>query len=100
MSASLQRNGDGIVVSGGMTQDTAASLLTEGAGALAGADGNVELRFDLSGVAQIDSSGLAVLFGWQRAAREQGKNLRIVNPPRNLISLAEVYGVYELLTLA
>lgn len=100
MSASLQRQGDGIVVAGGMTQETAAALLAEGTSALTGVDGNAELRFDLSAVAQIDSSGLAVLFGWQRAARAQGKSLCIINPPKNLISLAEVYGVSELLTLS
>lgn len=96
MSFSLQPGTDGIAVSGGMTQETAAGLLAAGTDALAG--GNP--RFDLSAVTMVDSSGLAVLFGWQRAAQTQGKALQIVNPPRNLISLAEVYGVSELLTFS
>lgn len=84
------------MVSGNMTLETAAALLTRGVTAL----GKGEPRFDLSGVADIDSSGLAVLFGWQRAARAQGLPLYIANPPHNLISLAEMYGVSELLSLS
>jgi phospholipid transport system transporter-binding protein len=79
-----------------MTMETASGLLAGGVAAL----GKGEPQFDLSGVADIDSSGLAVLFGWQRAAQAQGMTLRIVNPPRNLISLAEMYGVSELLPLS
>lgn len=96
MSANLRRGETGMKVSGGMTLETAAALLAEGAAALAGG----EPRFDLAEVDDIDSSGLAVLFGWQRAAQAQGKVLRIANPPRNLISLAEVYDVAELLALS
>ncbi|MDP1654366.1 MAG: STAS domain-containing protein [Rhodocyclaceae bacterium] len=85
-----------MTVSGSMTLETAAVLLANGVNALEkGAS-----QFDLSGVANIDSSGLAVLFGWQRAAHAQGLTLQIVNPPHNLISLAEMYGVSELLPLS
>ena len=55
--------------------------------------------FDLAGVTDVDSSGLAVIFGWQREAKRLGKNVRIANPPHNLRSLADVYGVSELLPL-
>lgn len=99
MSVSLQRAGAGTAVSGGMTLETAATLMAAGAKELAGGPAN-EQRFDLSGVTAIDSSGLAVLFAWQRAAQAQGKKLQIVNPPRNLISLAQVYGVAELLSMS
>lgn len=96
MSASLQRGEAGVKVSGGMTLETAAALLAEGTGALAVG----EPSFDLAGVDDIDSSGLAVLFGWQRVAQAQGKALRIENPPPSLISLAQVYGVADLLSLS
>jgi len=96
MSVSLRPAEGGTNVSGSMTMETATALLAGGVAALdKGAP-----QFDLSGVADIDSSGLAVLFGWQRAARAQGLTLRIVNPPHNLISLAEMYGVSELLSLS
>lgn len=100
MSVSLQRAGAGTAVSGGMTLETAATLMAAGAKELAGGPAENDRRFDLSGVTAIDSSGLAVLFAWQRAAQAQGKTLQIVNPPRNLISLAQVYGVAELLAMS
>lgn len=96
MNAAIQRAGDRLAVSGNMTMETAATLLAAGAAEVATA----EPLFDLADVSAIDSSGLAVLFGWQRAAQVQGKTLRIENPPQNLISLAEVYGVTELLSLS
>jgi phospholipid transport system transporter-binding protein len=45
----------------------------------------------------MDSSCLAVVFGWMRAAKAGGKSLRLLNPPQNLLSLAAVYGVADLL---
>lgn len=93
----LTRAADGrLAVTGDMTLETARALLAEGTVALT----QGEATFDLAAVGEIDSSGLAVLFGWLRAARAQGMALRIANPPRNLLSLAEVYGVGELLPLS
>ena len=96
MTASVQRIDARLAVAGGMTLETAAGLLASGVQALSRDD----LPFDLTGVTDVDSSGLAVLFGWQRAAVAQGTTLRIANPPHNLVSLAEVYGVTELLPLS
>ncbi|MEW6165313.1 MAG: STAS domain-containing protein [Pseudomonadota bacterium] len=96
MSTAVQQADGRWLVSGGMTLETAPVLLARGLEALASG----EPQFDLSAVEAIDSSGLAVLFGWQRAASSQGKSLRIANPPRNLVSLAEVYGVAGLLPLS
>jgi len=87
--------GDRIEVTGAMTLPVAAGLLAEGSALLNRPD-NV---FDLAGVTDVDSSGLAVVFGWQRAAKRVGKAIRIANPPQNLSSLAAVYGVSELLPL-
>lgn len=85
--------GDRVEVSGAMTVPAAAALLAEGAALLA----RPETLFDLAGVTEVDSSGLAVVFGWQRAAKRAGKTIRIANPPQNLGSLADVYGVRDLL---
>lgn len=85
-----------LLVSGNMTMETASALLAAGSAEFADA---IPL-FDLSGVDAVDSSGLAVLFGWQRAALAQGKVLRLASPPHNLISLAAVYGVADLLPLS
>ncbi|MBI4986041.1 MAG: STAS domain-containing protein [Rhodocyclales bacterium] len=91
----MHDRGDRIEVAGRMTLPDAAGLLAEGVAVLTKADA----VFDLSGVAEVDSSGLAVVFGWQRAAKRLGRNVRIANPPHNLRSLADVYGVSELLPL-
>nr|WP_156530249.1 STAS domain-containing protein [Burkholderia thailandensis] len=49
-------------------------------------------------LAQFDSSALAVLLAWQRAARARGVTLDIVNLPPKLASLAQAYGVDTLLS--
>ncbi len=89
----LRDTGDRIEVTGAMTMGAAASLLSEGNALVSRA----ETVFDLSGVTEVDSSGLAVVFGWQRAAKQQNKSIRIANMPQSLRSLAEVYGVGALL---
>lgn len=80
-------------VSGPMTMAGAATLLTEGEAAIAA---NAS-AFDLAAVTELDSSCLAVVFGWMRSASAAGKSLRLLNPPQNLLSLAAVYGVADLL---
>ncbi len=85
--------GGHVEVSGPMTMAGAAVLLAEGEAAIA-ADASV---FDLAAVTDLDSSSLAVVFGWMRAARDGGKVVKLLNPPQNLLSLAEVYGVSDLL---
>jgi phospholipid transport system transporter-binding protein len=96
MSELIRQAPGRLAVSGNMTMETAPALLAAGVDALT----ETESVFDLSGVVEVDSSGLAVLFGWQRAARAQNKRVGMVNPPRNLVSLAVVYGVTELLPLS
>ena len=89
----IQVSGDCVEVSGPMTKAGAAILLAEGEAAIA----ENALAFDLAAVTDMDSSCLAVIFGWMRAARDAGKVVRLLNPPRNLLSLAKVYGVSDLL---
>jgi len=52
---------------------------------------------DCAPLAQFDSSALAVLLAWQRAAHARGAALEIVNLPAGLASLAQAYGVDSLL---
>jgi phospholipid transport system transporter-binding protein len=92
----IRNAGERSEVVGPMTLDSARGLLEEGRAALA-AGATV---FDLGQVSEVDSSGLTVVFGWQRSAAGTGRAIRIVNPPRNLLSLAELYGVTDLLPLA
>ncbi|WP_027797340.1 STAS domain-containing protein [Paraburkholderia acidipaludis] len=52
---------------------------------------------DCAPLTQFDSSALAVLIAWQRAARERGTTLDVLNLPSKLASLAHAYGVDSLL---
>lgn len=91
----IRNAGDRIEVSGAMTLPGASALLADGTAALTGA----ETVFDLSAVDAVDSSSIAVIFGWLRQAKRAGKTIRIAHPPQDLLSLAELYGVTELLPL-
>lgn len=86
--------GDQLTVSGPMTMAAAAVLTSEGAAALGEAS---KPLFDLSAVTELDSSSLAVVFAWMRAAKLAGKSISILNAPPGLLSLAAVYGVADLL---
>jgi phospholipid transport system transporter-binding protein len=89
----IEQAGDRLRVSGPMTLVTARQLLEDGVEKLRS---GIAL-FDLSTVEDVDSSGLSVIFGWQRAAGRENRKIRIVNLPQNLLSLATLYGVDDLL---
>ena len=48
---------------------------------------------DCAQLTQFDSSALAVLLAWRRAAQAKGRALDILNVPGDLASLAQVYGI-------
>jgi len=99
------KNG-GLSVTGPMLIANANALLKAGRGFLR-ADvaptamaGSSEIIFDLSAVAETDSSALSVIFGLLRTARECGVTLRVAHPPASMISQAALYGVSDSLSLA
>ena len=59
-----------------------------------------EQVFDLSAVAEADSSAVAVMLGWLRHAAMTGAVIRFAGVPAGVLSLAELYGVSDLLPLA
>ncbi len=68
-------------------------------------DGLTEVRagvsvVDLAEVSGLDSSLLAALLAWIREARFLDRSLAVANPPRGLTTLAQLYGVEELLPVA
>lgn len=74
---------------------SAAEMKAAGVSALSGGVDQI----DLSEVTEADSSAVAVLLAWVRAAQEQGRTVTIVNSPDSVRSLAALYGVAELLPL-
>lgn len=87
-----------IEIGGALTLDGATTVLQEGCNALAAGTGDAV--FDLGGVNAVDSSGLAVVFAWLREAHAAGRKLVFTRPPQQLLSLAAVYGVSDMLPLA
>jgi phospholipid transport system transporter-binding protein len=77
-----------------LTHDSAKSALDAGLSRIAA--GATEV--DCAPLKQFDSSALAVLIAWQRAANARGAALAVVNLPSGLASLAQAYGVDTLLT--
>lgn len=87
---------DGLRVTAPMTISNADGLLAAGRNALQGTRQVV----DLAAVSEVDSSALAVLLGWLRAAQAAQGELRVINAPAGLRALADLYGIDEILPLA
>jgi len=92
----IERDGNRIVIRSAMTFAQAVALRESVIAAL-DRDG---LVVDLGGVQESDSTALSLLLEWQRASKARAWKIEFANLPANLRSLAEVYGVLELLALA
>ncbi len=76
-----------------LTVENATAALERGLAAIQ--DG--QTVFDLGCIQTADSSAVAVLLAWQRAARKNGSTLAYTNMPANLKGLTSLYGVDEFL---
>lgn len=61
--------------------------------------GSTEFDIDLSGVQRSDSAGLAMLVECLRQARETGKTVRFFNIPAQMLAIARVSGLDQVLPL-
>lgn len=93
----MHASGHCVEITGDVTLDSATAALSVGIKALVE---HTNVVFDLGRVGSVDSAALAVVFAWVRAAGVAGKQVRLVNVPDDLQSLANVYGVSEMLPLA
>ncbi len=82
-----------MLVQGSLNIETVPALFETGLQHLAGED----FQVDFSQVASVDSAAVSMLLGWARAAQRVQHNLRVKGLPENLLSLARLYGVAELL---
>jgi phospholipid transport system transporter-binding protein len=80
-------------VQGPITVDNVVTLLEQGREQLTSASATI----DLSGVTEVDSSALSLLLEWRRDAVRSGRAVHFDRLPANLQSLAQLYGVTELL---
>lgn len=61
--------------------------------------GEARLEVDLKGVTRADSAGLALLVAWLREAEHAGNEIVFINVPDQLLSIARVCGLDEILSL-
>ena len=89
----IRREGERLYVSGPVTLANVTRLLEEARAPL----GEGVRAVDLGEVTELDSSLLAVLFAWMREAKSQDRALSFSRLPQDLRSLAQLYGVAQLL---
>lgn len=92
-ATTFQREGGLLRVSGPLLMACAMDALRRSEAEFAAGVASV----DLSGVSEVDSSSLSLLMEWVR--RGKGRRPGFVNPPANLVSLARLYGVLDVLQL-
>ena len=80
-------------VSGALNVDSAAEVLAASQDAPLPETGVVAL----GEVDAVDSAAVALLLSWRRRAAVEGKKLTFTGVPANLVALAELYGVEDLL---
>ena len=82
-----------MVLQGHLNMETVPAWFATGLQRLAGED----LRVDFSRVESVDSAAVSMLLGWARAAQRNERVLSVAGLPTDLLSLARLYGVDELL---
>lgn len=59
-----------------------------------------EIQIDLQGVSRADSAGLALLVEWMRNAQTLGKSIRFLNIPQQMLAIARVSSLDQVLPLS
>lgn len=91
--AQIKQEGNRWLVSGDMTISQVNVLLAEGLALPV----PPQLEIDLTAVSDVDTASISLLFEWLRRAETEKSKATFVNLPQNLISLATLYGVLELI---
>ena len=92
----LESKDDGrLHLTGELSMETVSGLLAQRQ-LFAGKD---ELTIDLQGVERADSAGVALLVWWQREVHQQQRIISFQNIPSQMLAIARVSGVDELLSL-
>ena len=87
-----------LVLEGALSFDTLPGVLAQSAEYAARTDLPEILTIDFSRITGVDSSAVALLLEWRRQAAARGKRLAFANLPPNLLALADLYGVADLIT--
>jgi phospholipid transport system transporter-binding protein len=68
------------------------------AGRVAAAIRAGDRRVDFTGVVRCDTAAIACVLAWMRIAHAAGGRLELIAVPPDLMSMAKLYGVAELVT--
>ena len=90
-------SGEALALTGALSFETLPGVLAQSAEYEARPDLPERLTIDFSAITGVDSSAVALLLEWRRQALKRGKVLEFVNLPANLLALARLYGVEELI---
>ena len=91
----ISHDGDCLQISGRLTIETVTGIFDTALQP----EGEAGLVVDLGKVEAVDSAAVSLLLSWLRRAQSSQVTLRFSNVPDNLLSLARLYGVAELLPL-
>ena len=89
----MRREGDVLILESELTLEHAARLLAQGSDEIA----NGARVVDFAHVGKVDSSALSLMLAWRRRAQAARRSLAFRNVPASLTSLANLYGVSELI---
>ncbi|MEO7744014.1 MAG: STAS domain-containing protein [Usitatibacter sp.] len=89
--------GEVLALTGALSFETLPAVLAQSAEYAARTDLPDRLTIDFGGITAVDSSAVALLLEWRREAQRLKKVLEFVNLPANLLALATLYGVAELI---
>jgi len=89
--------GEVLALEGDLSFESLPAVLTQSAEYAARTDLPERLTIDFSKIVHVDSSAVALLLEWRRQAEQKQKTLLFVNLPANLLALAQLYGVADLI---
>jgi len=100
-STQLQKMDDGrLVVSGELSMATVPALLAQNSlRKVHGEEARGDVTIDLQNVDRADSAGVALLIEWRRVAQQQQQTITFQNIPPQMLAIARLSGVDELLAL-
>ena len=91
----IDRDGGRMQVTSHLTIETVTSLFKNGLQT----SGETPLVVDLAQVETVDSAAVSLLLAWLREAQRGSVKLCFAHVPENLLSLARLYGVVDMLPL-
>ena len=91
----IDRDGGRVQVPSHLTIETVTSLFKNGLQT----SGETPLVVDLAQVETVDSAAVSLLLAWLREAQRSSLQLCFAHVPENLLSLARLYGVVDMLQL-